>query len=97
MTNSLESESDPAYLPSSSPTASSSLPRSNYSSCKLVDMAPKRSRQRATHAIAIRHGRDNPEADQAGPSGINLELQEMRSMWEDIRDINNLLWVPASW
>jgi hypothetical protein len=56
MTNSLDSESDPAYHPSSSPTPSSSLLGSNRSSCKLVDMVPKRTRRRATNVIGARHG-----------------------------------------
>jgi hypothetical protein len=72
MTNSLDSESDPAYCPSLSPTPSSSPPGSNRSSCDLVDMAPKRTRQVCD------------DADQAGPSGVHFNLQEKRTEWADI-------------
>jgi hypothetical protein len=77
MTNSLDFESDPAYHPSSSPTPSSSLPGSNRSSYKLVDMAPKRTRRRATNVAGARHGQDDAEQD--GPSGVQFNLQEMRT------------------
>ena len=40
ITNSLDSESDPAYQPSSSLTLSPPFPGSNCSSSNLVDMAP---------------------------------------------------------
>jgi hypothetical protein len=95
MTNSLDYESDPAYHPSSSPTLSSSLPGSNRSSCKLVDMVPKRTHRRATNVAGARHGQD--DAEQAGPSRVHFNLQEMRTEWAGIRGINNLLWVPATW
>jgi hypothetical protein len=94
MTNFLDSESNPAYHPSASPTSSSSLSGSNHSSCKLVDMAPKRTCRRVTNVARTQSGQDN--ADHAGPSGVHLDLQEMRTEWDSIQDIKNLIWVPAT-
>ena len=68
MTNSLDSESDPAYHPSAFPTPNSSLPGSNHSSCKLVDMVPKRTRRRVTNAAGNQRGQD--DADQTGLPGF---------------------------
>jgi hypothetical protein len=87
MTNSLDSKSDPAYRPSLSPTLSFSLSGSNRSSYELVDMVPK---------IAWNRQGCN-DADQAGPSGVHFNLQEMGTEWAGIWDIRNLLWVPATW
>jgi hypothetical protein len=95
MTNSLDSESDPAYQPSSSPTPSPLFPGSNCSSSKLVDLAPKRTHRRVTKVAAAKGGQD--DAKQAGPSEVHFNLQAMRTEWSDIRGINNLLWVPATW
>jgi hypothetical protein len=58
-------------------------------------MAPKKPRRRATKTSGNHQGYD--DADQAGPSGVHLNLQEMRTEWAGIRDIRNLLWVPATW
>jgi hypothetical protein len=79
MANSLDSESDLAYCPSRSPTPSSSLPGSNHSSCKLVDMVPKRSHPQPV--IPADQERDTDAivgTDQASQSRGDLDLQPMR-------------------
>jgi hypothetical protein len=100
MTNYLDSESDHAYCPSRSLIPSSPLRGSNRSSCKLVDMAPKRSRKRPVSEVPTYQGWDadaNAGPSQAGPSDADIDLQAMRPEWENIRDIGNLLWVLAPW
>jgi hypothetical protein len=94
MTNSLDSESDPAYQPSSSSTSNSPLSGSNRSSCALVDMAPKRTRHRVTKVAGNKGNQD--DAEQAGPSGVRFKFQAMRMEWAGIRGIGNLLWVPTT-